>query len=128
MTRNHELAHECHRAALELVQDDPTLHHMAGMSFRAQLYDLFSTNEWNTGNEENMRGLVDEAAERFATARQLDPRNEHGYIAHVQMLERVINGAAIRQGYRYQTHEFLVVPQNGWYLRLLDQARNCLLN
>ena len=128
VTRNHKLAHECHRTALELAKEDPTLHHMAGMSLRSQLYDLLNTDDWNTGLEESIRGLVDEAGERFAAARQYDRRNEHGYIAHVQMLERVINDAAIRKGFRYQTHEFLIRPQNGWYLRLLDQAEGLLVD
>ena len=128
VTRNHQLAHESHRTALDLAEDDPTLHHMAGMSLRAQLYDLLSMNDWDGTLEENIRSLVDEAADRFGTARQLDRRNEHGYIAHVQMLERVINHAAIRQGFRYQTQDFLIRPQNGWYLRLLDQAEELLVD
>ena len=128
VTRNHQMAHECHQTALGLTQDDPTLHHMAGMSLRAQLYDLLEALDRNPGLEENMRGLVEEAAERFATARQLDRRNEHGYIAHVQMLDRVINTAAIREGLRYNTNEFLIQPQNGWYLRLLDQAEQLLVD
>lgn len=127
VTKNHQMAHECHQTALGLAQDDPTLHHMAGMSLRAQLYDLLQASEWNSGLEATIRGLVEEAAERFATARQLDRRNEHGYIAHVQMLERVINTAALRAGLRYQTNEFLVNPRNGWYLRLLDQAEQLLV-
>ena len=43
------------------------------------------------------------------------------------MLERVINDAAIRRGFRYQTHEFLTKPSNGWYLRQLDQAEDLLV-
>ena len=127
VTRNHQLAHESHRIALDLAENDPTLHHMAGMSLRAQLYDLLAVDDWDVNHEENIRGLVQEAAERFTTARQLDRRNEHGYIAHVQMLERVINHGAIRQGLRYQTHDFLIRPQNSWYLRLLDQAEDILV-
>ena len=127
VTRNHQMAHECHRTAIELAPSDPTLHHMAGMSLRAQLYDLLGANDRNSDSEGDLRGLVAEAAERFGTVRQLDGRNEYGYIAHVQMLERVINDAAIRQGFRYQTHEFLIKPNNGWYLRLLDQAEDLLV-
>ena len=127
VTKNHQMAHECHQTALGLTQDDPTLHHMAGMSLRAQLYDLLQTSDWKSGRDASVRGLVEEAAERFATARQLDRRNEHGYIAHVQMLDRVINTAAIREGLQYQTNEFLVHPRNGWYLRLLDQAEQLLV-
>ena len=85
-------------------------------------------NDVDGSLEEHLRGLVDEAADRFGTARRLDRRNEHGYIAHVQMLERVINHAAIRQGLRYQTHDFLTKPQNSWYLRLLDQAEELLVD
>ena len=128
VTRNHQLAHESHRTALDLAEDAATLHHMAGMSLRAQLYDLLGMNDLNSSLEQNIRSLVDEAADRFGTARKLDRRNEHGYIAHVQMLERVINHAAIRQGFRYQTHDFLIKPQNGWYLRLLDQAEELLVD
>ena len=128
VTKNHQLAHECHQTALKLAQDDPTLHHMAGMSLRSQLYDLLDTSRQDTELAENIRGLVEEAADRFATARQLDWRDEHGYIAHVQMLERVVNAAAIKEGYRYSTHEFLTKPQNGWYLRLLDQAEQLLVD
>ena len=128
MIRNHQTAHEAHRTALELATDDPTLHHMAGMSFRAQLYDLLEIETWSDDIEQQIMRLVDEAADRFAVARQLDRRNEHGYIAHVQMLERVVNAAAIRKGFRYQTHAFLVAPQNTWYLRLLDQAESLLVD
>ena len=126
--RNHSKAHEAHRMALQLEKEDPTLHHMAGMSFRAELYDLLATAKWDDEIEEQIKALVDEAAETFHAARQLDRRNEHGYIAHVQMLERVINAAAIRKGYRYRTHEFLVTPQNMWYMRLLDQAESLLVD
>ena len=126
--RNHQKAHDAHGRALELVKDDPTLHHMAGMSFRGQLYDLLGLEAWSDEIEEQVKSLVDEAAERFSMARQLDRRNEHGYIAHVQMLERVVNSAAIRKGFRYETHAFLVAPQNVWYLRLLDQAESLLVD
>ena len=128
VTKNHQMAHECHQTALRLAQDDPTLHHMAGMSLRSQLYDLLDIIEQTTELAENIRGLVEEAADRFATARRLDWRNEHGYIAHVQMLERVINAAATREGFRYDTSGFLTKPQNGWYLRLLDQAEQLLVD
>ena len=126
--RNHQRAHEAHKTALELAKDDPILHHMAGMSFRAQLYDLIDTVTWTSDIETQIKRLVDEAAERFAMVRQLDRRNEHGYIAHVQMLERVVNVAAIRKGFRYRTHAFLVEPQNIWYLGLLDQAESLLVD
>ena len=126
-TRNHAKAHECHNTALQLVKDDPTLHHMAGMSYRAELYDSINTQVWSDQIEESIKGLVGEAAERFGAARQLDRRNEHGYVAHVQMLERVVNTAAIRKGFRYETHAFLADPRNIWYLRLLDQAESLLV-
>ena len=100
---------------------------MAGMSFRAELYDHLDYREWSGEVEDRIRALVDEAAERFSMARQLDRRNEHGYIAHVQMLERVVNRAAIRKGFRYETHLFLAAPQHSWYLRLLDQAESLLV-
>ena len=45
VTRNHQMAHDCHRTAIELAPSDPTLHHMAGMSLRAQLYDLLNQSQ-----------------------------------------------------------------------------------
>lgn len=128
MIGNHQKAHDAHRIALELVRDDPTLHHMAGMALRAQLYDLLDEQAWSDDIEGQIKRLVDEAAERFGMARQLDRRNEHGYIAHTQMLERVVNTAAIRKGFRYRTHEFLVAPKNAWYLRLIDHAESLLVD
>ena len=125
--RNHARAHEAHTIALDLEKDDPRLHHMAGMSIRAELYDNLDNPDWSDEIEDRISALVDEAAERFNTARHLDRRNEHGYIAHVQMLERVINVAAIRKGFRYETHRFLAIPQNSRYLRLLDQAESLLV-
>ena len=125
--RNHTKAHEAHSIALQLTEDDPTLHHMAGMSFRAELYDCLDIPDWSDEIEGRIKTLVDEATERFSTVRHLDRRNEHGYIAHIQMLEKVVNTAAIRGGFRYETHAFLVRPRNSWYLRLLDQAESLLV-
>ena len=75
---------------------------MAGMSYRAELYDLLAIDSWTDEAEDQIERLVEEAAEKFEGARQLDRRNEHGYIAHVQMLERVVNTAAIRKNFRLQ--------------------------
>ena len=125
--RNHARAREAHNIALELAKDDPTLHHMAGMSVRAELYDCLGSPEWTDATEDHIGVLAEEAAEKFSVARELDRRNEHGYIAHVQMLERIINTAAIRKGFRYETHRFLATPNNTRYLRLLDQAESLLV-
>ena len=127
MIRNHQRAHDAHQTALGLSKDDPTLHHMAGMSYRAELYDLLAIDSWTDEAEDQIERLVEEAAEKFEGARQLDRRKEHGYIAHVQMLERVVNTAAIRKNFRYRTHAFLIEPQNIWYLRQLDQAESLLV-
>ena len=127
VTGNHMKAHECHNWALQLDEDDPSLHHMAGMSIRIELQEQrLNRRDWSVDDETEILKMVEEASVRFADARQLDPRGEHSYISTIQMIDRVIGTAAIRKGYQNRTAEFLVSREGAEYRRLLDEAEALL--
>jgi tetratricopeptide (TPR) repeat protein len=84
---DYEDANRCLEHAVSLSERDHVLHHMAGMCARAQVYDLL---EKGTPAADCIP-LVKRASACFATARELNPEDEHGYISEVQMLIRVLD-------------------------------------
>lgn len=126
--RAHSKAHEAHQEAIRLSPNDSLLHHMAGMGWRAEIYDLLeSIGEESSGDEESeITRLLHEATREFERARSLDRRSEYSYISHVQMIVRVIVGIGNAKGYQHETMRFLTLPGNDPYRELIDQAQNLL--
>ncbi len=123
--RNHDKAHETHNIALELAEHDPTIHHMAGMAWRADLDDLLdrlSGGDLNADFEAQIKNLVEEAGREFAEARRLDPRSEYNYISHIQVIELVIGRVARLKGFGFDTAAFLSSQGQHWYRDLIDEA------
>jgi tetratricopeptide (TPR) repeat protein len=75
--------------ALALQPEDNTLHHMKGMAFRGEVYELIAKR---AAVAEVVRKAED-ASKSFAEARRLDPEDEYGYISEAQMIIRVLDHA-----------------------------------
>ena len=126
--RNHTKAHEVHQRALELQPEDSLLHHMAGMGWRAELYDRLVNIHQNFSRqlEDTLFGLVREASREFARARTLNRLSEYNYISEVQMIERFVESVGVAKGFRHQTIRFLTLNGSDAYRELIDQAQNLL--
>lgn len=124
----HSKAHEAHQMALRLSPNDSLLHHMTGMGWRAEIYDLLASigGDLSRDEENEIIRLLHEAAQKFDRARALDRHSEYSYISHVQMIIRVIVGIGNAKGYQHETMRFLTLPGNDPYRELIDQAQNLL--
>ena len=98
--KDYASAQEAYQMALQLLPDDSLLHHMVGMGWRAELYELLSTLDGKFSDEdrENIFRLLDEATLEFDKARNIARRSEYNYISQVQMLEHVVSTVAIVKG------------------------------
>ena len=128
VTHDHQRAHSAHEAAIRLMDHDSRLHHMAGMGWRSELYDLLSSIRTDFQKEAELKifELVRRASDNFNSARDLDRRDEHNYISHVQMLQRVVGAAAAARGHQHDPTTFLAAPGNARYLDMVDEAQNLL--
>ena len=126
--RDHSMAHAAHQRAIGLMSDDSLLHHMAGMAWRDDLYDLLAStrNDLAPDQEKEVLGKIKEATKEFEVARGLDRRSEYNYISQVQMILRVVGTVSSAKGYRYDRIGFLTMPGNDFYRDLVDQAQNLL--
>ena len=126
--KDYRKAQEAYQKALQILPDDSLLHHMVGMGWRAELYDLLSTldSRFSQVDEDKIFYLLKEATLEFDKARSLARRSEYNYISQVQMLEHVVSTVSIIRGYRHRYMEFLTLPGNESYRELVDQAENLL--
>ena len=126
--QDHPKAHQAHQMALELQPDDSLLHHMAGMGWRAELYDRLPSvgGELPRDHEIKLFELVSEATREFASARSLNRLSEYNYVSEIQMIERFVETASRAKGFRNRTIEFLTLTGNDAYRELVDQAQNLL--
>jgi hypothetical protein len=99
-----EYATEAIRLSEMLNMQDSLLHHIKGMCYRARVYDIIEAHIRASKakleiNEIEYRFVLDElipsAAKEFQISRELAKKqnriDEHGFIAHVQMLIRAID-------------------------------------
>ena len=126
--RDHERAHTAHQTAIGFLPNDPLLHHMSGMGWRAELYDILDSgnDDFSREFEAKIFGIVEEASREFASSRSLDRRSEYSYISQVQMILRVVGAARSFKGYPHEDMRFLARPENDSYRELVDQAQNLL--
>ncbi len=126
--QDHQKAQDAHQKALVLLPNDPLLHHMAGMGWRAELYDLLNSigSHFAKDYESKIFDLVNEASREFTEARSLDRRSEYSYISQVQMIQRVVGTVSTIKGYRHDVMRFLTLAGNDSYRELIDQAQNLL--
>ena len=126
--QDHSKAHGAHGTAIELLPNDPLLRHMAGMGWRAELYDMLSSLDQHPAAdyEDTMFGVISAASKEFDAARTLDRRSEYSYISHVQMLQRVVASVSNSKGYGQDVMRFLTLNGNARYCELVDQAQNLL--
>ena len=126
--RDHDKAQTAHQTALELLPNDPLLHHMAGMGWRAELYDMLDSVNSDFGGEleASLLNIVDEASREFESSRSLDRRSEYSYISQVQMILRVVGTASKAKSFQHEVIKFLTLPGNDSYRELVDQAQNLL--
>lgn len=76
------------------IDTDFIFYHIKGMCFRTELYRLYD-KYWGDKNVESSQNLLmqyyfDKASEAFNVARDIAPKKEHGYIAYIQMVMKVI--------------------------------------
>ena len=128
VTHDHQLAHSAHETAIRLMGHDSRLHHMAGMGWRSELYDLLSSirTDFTQDAELKIFELVQRASDNFNAARDLDRRDEHNYISHVQMLQRVVGAVVVARGHQHDPMTFLAAAGNGPYREMVDEAQNLL--
>ena len=126
--QDHKKAHVAYQTALQLSPGDSLLHHMAGMGWRNELYDILSSIGKDTveSYQDNILDIVRKASMSFESARALDRTSEYSYISQVQMIHRVVGTLSSAKGYRYKAMHFLTLPGNDSYRELLDEAQNLL--
>ena len=126
--RDHSEAHAAHEKAIALSSEDSLLHHMAGMAWRADLYDFLSSisHGFAEGQERLLREKIREASEKFEAARELDRRSEYNYISQVQMILRVVGSVSAAHDHRFEPMQFLTSPGHDFYRELVDEAQNLL--
>jgi tetratricopeptide (TPR) repeat protein len=79
-------AGNCIDRAIELDPKDSVLHHMRGMAYRYQAYQLM-----DEGNQlADVVELARQASQSFGQARNSNPDDDHGYISEVQMIARLV--------------------------------------
>ena len=126
--RDHQKAHAAHQTAIGLLPTDPLLHHMTGMGWRAELYDVLDSvgSDLSGEHEAKIFDIVGKASREFERARELDRRSEYSYISQVQMLQRVVGTVSRAKGYQHEVMKFLTLPRNDFYRELVDEAQNLL--
>ncbi len=126
--QDHAKAHIAYEKALELLPNDPLLHHMAGMGWRAELYSILESDSSNFGGafEAKIFETVREASREFEAARSLDRRSEYSYISQIQMILRVVGTVSGIKGFQHDVMQFLTLPASNPYRELVDQAQNLL--
>ncbi|AYB32347.1 cold-shock protein [Chryseolinea soli] len=109
--KNRELALKYADEAIRLSEamdiQDSLLHHIKGMCIRSTIFDLMDKNTKSKSREgtynpdeyeEILDKLIPSAAKEFETSRQIarkqNKADEHGYVAHIQMLIRAIDFGA----------------------------------
>ena len=127
----HSEAHNAYQTAIGLSRDDSSLHHMAGMGWRAELYDelenLQGFSKEKMEKEELLFGLLRDATREFDTARRINRINEYNYISQVQMIRRFVGQVSRAAGYQsHETIKFLTLRGNDKYRELIDEAQNLL--
>lgn len=126
LTHDYARAHEAHRRSIELEREDPLLHHMWGMAWRAELYDRLerlTLAEFTPQVETEIWALVGQARDEFSAARALEPRSEYNYVSEIQIAIRVIGRIVrLRAGNHDDVAGFLTAPGNTAYRELLDDA------
>ena len=127
--KDHDRAIQALRRALELTPQDNVVHHMLGMSIRAKAYSIIDTYTRQGGNlnelTSQLEGLEQEAGEEFQRSRELAPRDEHGYISHIQLMIRCVEaGFSASKARNYE--EFLLSAGATWYRDLVDASETLL--
>ena len=128
VVRDHQNAHIAHQTAIKLLPDDSLLHHMAGMGWCAELYDLLASIDKNFSKDDEAKifELLKEATRKFEKARTLNRRSDYNYISQVQMMQRVVSTVSNLKGYRHRAIQFLTLRGNDAYRELIDQSQNLL--
>lgn len=88
--------------AIEIDESDNLLHHIEGMCHRKELYKFMSkigNYDYEKENDDEVIRLYDLAAEKFEDVRRVASKKEHGYIAHIDMISKILE-------YGYRTSEF----------------------
>lgn len=107
--------------SLSINPDDNVLHHMKGMTLRAQAYFFME-------QDEDVLKIVEcakQASESFAEARNLAPTDEYGYISETQMISRVMDYCGRKQN--MQPIEAASKSTDPWLRECLQTAEDLLL-
>ena len=129
VSKRHSDAHHAYRQAIALSPDDSLLRHMAGMGWRAELYDKLEALHSRPSNEhkETLFDLLDKATSEFKEARRINRSDEYNYISQIQMIHRFVGRISRATGYAaHETIKFLTLRGNDKYRELVDEAQNLL--
>ena len=129
VTHDHPKAQATHQRATGLSPADPLLHHMYGMAWREEIYDLLDSiadRGMSRESEETLHNLVEQASREFSESLKFDSRSEYSYISPVQMVVRIVGQVARLKGFGQETDQFLSNPGQTWYQELVDAAENLL--
>ena len=129
VSKRHSDAHHAYQQAIALSPDDSLLRHMAGMGWRAELYDKLASLHSRPSNElkESLFELLDKATSEFKEARRINRIDEYNYISQIQMIHRFVGSLSRATGYAaHETIKFLTLRGNDKYRELVDEAQNLL--
>lgn len=116
--------------------EDPLLYHIKGMCLRSNIYDIINRHLAiiNTGEKINdeeyleiIENLIPDCSEQFNLSRSLSKKanktNEHGFVAHIQLLIRAIDYGVKKSGKsKAEFFKSNIDPFPEW----LDQAESLL--
>lgn len=130
--KNSEKALEYADKAIRLNDQDALLFHIRGMCYRQELYrkidDIKEAKRFNRPFfseqvDEILNNLAPKAAKEFQTARKLQRNSEYGYVAHIQMLIKLIDfGHSLTK----QSKAEFLSSETEPYLEWLDEAATLL--
>jgi hypothetical protein len=88
-------AERCVKLAIKLEPENTVHHHALGMVYRIEVERIFSEKLIPLGRSADegvvaIRDLVEYAQQCFNLSRRYGPESEHGYIAEIQMITKVI--------------------------------------
>jgi tetratricopeptide (TPR) repeat protein len=98
LSESYSIAEGYLKKAIHLQPDDSLHHHTLGMVYRVEVRRILKNSVKNRDLRaglanvfEQLRPFVTLAESSFERAREIDPDNEHGYVANIQMTFSVID-------------------------------------
>lgn len=109
------------------IEEDFIFYHIKGMCYRTELYRLrdqcWKNKEKVDRSSLQMKRYFDEASNAFKMTRELAPRKEHGYIAFIQLIIKMIELEYSVSSLKNKSKDYTeFIISNSWSRDLLTQA------